>query len=516
MNLTHPAPAAPASLVAGVDFGSRSVRVTIVDASRGAIGNSVQPYLVITSAGDPDHAAQRHADHMEALTKAFRGAITSAGVNGADIAALALATTGSTIVPLDANLQPLDDYYLWCDRRAKKEAAEITGAARRLGWNGIAWANGVVSPEWGLAKILHWLRNNPEKRARLAAVAEHGDMAVATLCGVTNPAAIPRGACALGHKWLCQPAQGGFPPRAFLRAVDPLLETIADKLQGPVATSDHIAGRLCEKWADALGLRAGIPVPFAAIDTHWDCVAAGIAPGDAVNIIGTSSCVVVVTEKSGPLSGVFNMAQGSVLPSLATIEAGGIPAAGDILDAIARRAGKSVPELSREVACYAPGQSGLVRLPWDNGDRSTLVRQELRGVTLGWNLLSTAADEFHAAIEGMAFHTRLVLDGLARHGIPVRRVIHGGGIPRKDDALNRIFASVLNRPVLVAESDATGLGAAIFAFCAAGRFTSVEEAQKALCPKHRVFAPDPAAVAACEPLFRRFEKLYLALGNNPL
>lgn len=524
MNPVHssspdPAPGTAARgsrIVTGVDFGTRSVRVSIVDDARGVLGSCAQSYRVITDPSNPDHASQRHEEHMDSLAKAFCGAIANARIAGDDVESLALATTGSTIVPLDEKMQPLDDYYLWCDHRAKDEAAEITEVAHRVGWKGIEWANGVFSPEWGLAKILHWLRRNPEKRERFAAVVEHSDMAVATLCGIADVAEIPRNACAMGHKWLCQPAQGGMPPREFLSALDPLLENIADKLRGPCKTSDHVAGHLCKEWADRLGLRAGIPIPFASIDTHWDTVAVGIAPGDVVNIIGTSSCLVAVTEKPGPIPGVFNMARGSVLPSLATIEAGGIPAAGDLFDAIARRAGKTVAEMSRAVAGHKPGQSGLIRLPWDNGDRSPFVKQVPGGVTLGWTLRSTAEDEFHAAVEGMAFHTRIILDGLAARGIPVNRVIHGGGIPRKDDVLNRIFANVLGKPVLVAETDTTGLGAAIFAFRAINRFDSIEAAQKAICPKHRVFTPEPEAVAAYEKHFRHFEKIYHALGNSPL
>jgi L-ribulokinase len=475
------------------------------------LGSRAEPYEVIRTE-NPDHASQRHADHMAALTRAFRAALEATNIDGGSLSALALATTGSTVVPLDADMLPLDDYYLWSDHRATKEAMDITETARRADWKGIAWAGGAYSAEMGLGKILHWLRNNPEKRERFAAVAEHGDMAVATLCGVTNPAAIPRGACALGHKWLYNAAHGGLPPREFLRAVDPLLENIAEKLKGPVGTSDRVAGRLCAEWAGKLGLRSGIPVPFASIDAHWDAIAAGIAPGGIVNVIGTSACVLAISPNCPPIPGVFSMAQGSIHPNFTGIEAG-VSAAGDLLDALARRAGKTVPQLSRAVANYKAGQSGLVRLAWDNGDRSVLLNSSLRGVTLGWTLLSTAEDEFHAALEGLAFHTRIILERFAEHGVPVNRVINGGGISRKDDGLNQIYANALNKPVLVPVSDTTGLGAAVFALLAAGAFKTVEEAQSALCPKHRVFHPDPTSVKTYDTLYPVFKNLYFTLGQ---
>ena len=52
-------------------------------------------------------------------------------------------------------------------------------------------------------------------------------------------------------------------------------------------------------------------------------------------------------------------------------------------------------------------------------------------MTLGWNLTHTAQDELFAAIEGTAFHTRVILERMAEHGAPIRRVINGGGIPQK-------------------------------------------------------------------------------------
>ena len=104
-------------------------------------------------------------DHLEALVRATRGALAEADVPGGDIAAIAVDTTGSSIVPVDDQMQPLDDYYLWCDHRAKAEAEQITEAARASKLPAIDWCGGAYSCEWGFAKLLHWLRHNPDKRA---------------------------------------------------------------------------------------------------------------------------------------------------------------------------------------------------------------------------------------------------------------------------------------------------------------------------------------------------------------
>src|SRR5690242_21583017 len=118
------------SLVAGVDFGTLSVRVSIFDHQQGRLGSATADYPLLRKKDDPDHATQSHRDHMTALVSATRKAIAAAGVRGKDILAIALDTTGSSVIPVDANLTPLDDYYLWCDHRSKVEAQAITKTAR--------------------------------------------------------------------------------------------------------------------------------------------------------------------------------------------------------------------------------------------------------------------------------------------------------------------------------------------------------------------------------------------------
>jgi L-ribulokinase len=284
------------SIVAGVDFGTLSVRVSIFDSARGRLGSGVAEYPLFRRKEDPDHATQSHADHMRALAEASRRAIEAAGVDGRVIEAMALDTTGSSVIPVDDRLQPLDDYYLWCDHRAWKEAGEITSAASILALDAIDWCGGIYSSEWGFAKLLHWLRHNPAKRARFATALEHCDMVAATLCGIADPAAVPRSVCAMGHKWMWNAQLGGLPPEDFLTAVDPLLAGVREKLGGRYATSDQIAGRLTPAWAEKLGLRGGIPIPVGAFDAHWDAIGAGVRLGDVVNVVGTSTCIMAIGD----------------------------------------------------------------------------------------------------------------------------------------------------------------------------------------------------------------------------
>ena len=500
------------TIVAGVDFGTASVRVSILDSGRGRLGFGTAPYPVARRQADADFVTQRHADHCQALEAAFAAALADAKVKGQDIAALAIDTTGSTVVPLDEKLQPLGDYYLWCDHRAWREAGEITAKARERKLAALDWSGGVYSSEWGFAKLLHWLRANPDMRSRFFTAAEHCDLMAATLCGVTDPTDMPRSVCAMGHKWMWNDALGGLPSDAFLSSVDPLLAGAHARLNGRYGTSDVIAGELSAEWASRLGLKAGIPIPIGALDAHWDAIGAGCQLGDVVNVIGTSTCIMALSKESRLIPGVSGIVPGSIHPGLYGIEAG-LSAVGSLFDAIAMRANVSLGELSAATAHHTAGQTGLLRFAWDDGDRSVLVDPRLRGVTMGLRLNHTAADELFAAIEGTAFHTKIILDRLQEYGTPIARVIHGGGIPQRNETLNRVYADVLNKPILVPSKDTTSLGSAIFAFLAAGAFKSVEEAQAALSPGYRVIEPSAEGVRTYEDLFPKFRALYFALGQ---
>ena len=499
-------------IVAGVDFGTLSVRVSIVDSNRGLLASAVSEYPLHRKREDPDFATQSHEDHMRALADATQSAVKSAGVSGAAIQSIALDTTGSSVIPVDAQLNPLDEYYLWCDHRAKQEAAEITALAHQDKLAAIDWCGGVYSSEWGFSKLLHWLRHNPGKREKFASAFEHCDMVAAALCGIKNPRNVKRSICAMGHKWLWNASLGGLPPENFLAKVDPLLAGVRAKLEGEYATSDKIAGTLSPYWAEKLGLQAGIPIPVGAFDAHWDAIGAGAKEGDVVNVVGTSTCIIAYTPKSNLIPGVCGVVPGSVHPQFTGVEAG-LSATGDIFGAIARRANTTVEELSKGLSSYRAGQTGLLRMTWDNGDRTVLVNPNLGGMTLGWNLLHTAQDELFAAIEGTAFHTRVILDRMSEHGAPTKRVINGGGIPQNNPVLNQIYANVLGRPVLVPSSKVTGLGSAIFAFLAAGIFQSIDEAQEHVCPKHDVFQPQPQTERVYAELYDLYRKIYFDFGT---
>jgi ribulose kinase len=134
---------------------------------------------------------------MRALAEATRQAVEEARIKGDRVEAIALYTTGSSVVPVGEGLVPLDDCYLWCDHRAKNEAEEITELAHKEGLEAIQWCGGVYSSEWGFAKLLHWLRHNPSKREKFVTAFEHCEWSLPR-CATSR---IPRTSSAVFARW---------------------------------------------------------------------------------------------------------------------------------------------------------------------------------------------------------------------------------------------------------------------------------------------------------------------------
>ena len=320
-------------------------------------------------------------------------------------------------------------------------------------------------------------------------------MVAATLCGITDPKKVKRSMCAMGHKWMWNRALGGLPPEEFLAKVDPLLAGVREKLDGEYATSDEIAG-----YAYLLIGRSNLGLKPAFRFRWAPSTPTGTqsAPAAAPTTWSTSSALPPASSalRRRPIwcRASAEWCRGACIPNARELKRA-CRRSGDIFNAIATRAGSDVQTLSKGLEKYRAGQTGLLRMTWDNGDRTVLVNPNLRGITLGWNLQSTAQDELFAAIEGTAFHSRVIFDRMAEHGVEVKRVINGGGIPQKNDVLNQVYANVLGCPVLVPSKSVVSLGSAIFAFLAAGAFKTVEEAQDKIGPSYKTYQPEKSEKA---------------------
>ena len=430
----------------GIDYGTNSVRAVIVDCSNGAeLGSSVVDYPsghqgVLLDRNNHHLARQNPADYLYGLENCVRGAIEQAkksGFSPETLAGIGVDTTGSSPMPVDASNNALAlapewkndinaQCWLWKDHTSHEEAATITRLAAELRPQFIAKCGNTYSSEWFWSKIWRCLKVAPETFEAAHSWVELADWIPSVLAGVSDPLAIKRGVCMAGHKALYCDEWGGLPDKEFLSLLDPKLAGLRDRLYERAYDASESAGKLSPKWAEKLGLPAGIAIAIGEMDVHYGAIGCGVREGTLVKVIGTSTCDcgVVSAEKDVPdIPGICGIVKGAILPGFYGIEAGQ-SAVGDIfkwwVEVVCEGDSALHQKLTDEASELKPGQSGLLALDWNNGNRTILVDPMLTGLLVGQTLYTTRAEIYRTLIEATAFGARAIIERIKEYRRPGR------------------------------------------------------------------------------------------------
>jgi len=416
--------------------------------------------------------------------------------------------------------------WLWKDHTGHAEAAEITALAEKEHPEYLAKCGGTYSSEWFFGKVLHCLRTDPTVFEAAYSWVECCDYIPAVLTGITQPDMIKRSRCAAGHKALFSEQWGGLPAKDFLSKLDPKLGELRDRLYNKSYTIETQAGILTEQWAQKLGLPGGIPVAVGAFDAHLGAVGSGIAPGKLIKIIGTSTCDMLVSESGRELAdipGICGIVDGSILPGYFGLEAGQ-SAVGDIFNWFVnyiQAGGKSAGSheaLTERAAKLKPGQSGLLALDWNNGNRTILVDQRLTGLLVGQTLHTRPEEIYRALIEATAFGALTIINRFEEYGVKVSEIINCGGIAEKNPLLMQIYADVTGREMKISRSaQSCALGACIAGAVVAGKkadgYDNFADAQAAMCGiKDVTYRPAPENHSLYQKLYALYKQLHDAFG----
>jgi L-ribulokinase len=551
----------------GLDYGTNSVRCLIVDVTNGnELGTAVYEYEtgeagIILDSADHNLARQNPADYIKGIEAAVKAAITDAknsdkGFDTSRIIGIGIDTTGSTPIPVDKNGTPLsmsDEFkgnpnacaWLWKDHTGHAEAADITELAEKEHPEYLAKCGGTYSSEWFFSKVLHCLRTDPAVFDAAYSWVECCDYIPAVLTDTTKPDIIKRSRCAAGHKAMFNDQWGGLPAKDFLAKLHPELGELRDRLYEKTYTVKTQAGKLTEQWAHKLGLPAGIPVAVGAFDAHLGAVGSGIAPGKLVKIIGTSTCDMLVwhglpareitakmaVPQLADIPGICGIVDGSILPGFFGLEAGQT-AVGDIFNwfvnyihrevsPLGQPGGESAgphEALTEKAAKLKPGQSGLLALDWNNGNRTVLVDQRLTGLILGQTLHTSAHAIYRALIEATAFGALTIINRFEEYGVKVSEVINCGGIAEKNPLLMQIYADVTDREMKISRSAQScalgaGIAGAVVAGAESGGYDDFADAQAAMCGmKGITYKPIPENHRVYQQLYVLYKQLHDAFG----
>ncbi len=442
------------SLLIGIDSGTQSTKVLVVDAANGAVvGEASEAYELIPNL--PAGAKEQHPHTWRnAAKRSIIAALKKAGASADEVVALGVSGQQHGFVPLDKNGEIIRPAKLWCDTSTAAECevltAKLGGPKAAIRETGNAFLPGFTAP-----KILWLKRHEPKNFARLAtvllphdylnfwltgqAVMEYGDASGSALLNVKT------------RKW----------SQKTLRAIDPKL---ADALP-PLRPSDRPAGFLQPSVAAELGLKTTALVSAGGGDNMMGAIGTGnTRPGVVTASFGTSGTIFACAAKPviDPLGEIaaFCDSTNRWLPLLCTMN---VTVATEM---VREDFGLTHDQFAEEAAKAPPGCRGLFLLPYLEGERTPNVPHGT-GVWFGASGKTFNAPCFaRAAMEGVTLGMNYGLRRLRQLGLKPRQIRATGG-GAKSKFWRQIMADIFDAEVVTLKiSEGAAYGAALQALWA--------------------------------------------------
>ncbi len=460
-------------VVLGLDLGTTEVKAGLVAADGRLIALARAGYGQDTT-DQHGRSEQDPGAWWSAVIGAVRGLHLTDATN---IAAIGVDGHGPTLVAVDARGEATRPAITFLDSRAAGEAEELEAATGVRGW-GLG----------GLPAALWLERHEPEVAAESRWYLATWEWLALRLSGVAARPLVP---------------DQLVPDHALVAAAG----VPTDRLPPPVRTGD-VVGALTETAADALGLRAGIPVVGGTVDAFASYLGAGLLePGDAYDPGGAAGGFGVYWDTPVEVAGGF--VTPAPLPGLFSVGAA-MAATGRALDWYRDQIlgdTLTTSALLDEAAATPPGADGLVFLPYLAGERSPIWDPEARGVLAGLTLAHGRGHVARAIVEASALAIRHVAQPMLAAGVRVTEMRVCGG-PARSAFWNQVKADVTGFRVAVpAVLETAVLGSAILASVGVGIHGSLPGAIAAMTRIEARIEPQ----AGLAPLYGRLFDAYLAL-----
>jgi xylulokinase len=478
------------SCVVGCDIGTQSTKGVLLSESGKVLAVATARYGVdIPAPGRAEQDANAWIAAVTAvvseLARAAPGPVTHLGISA----------QVDGVVAMDKNLEPLHPAIIWMDRRAVMETAS---AEDRVGSDEIFAITGLNCDAGHSAPKMRWLLDRIESAP--AYLMPPATVVTSWLCG--NVAQDHANASSsmlynvVSRRWSTRMLE------AF--AID-------DSLLPPVTDATSDIGSVRPDIAEQLGLPPLCRVIAGTGDDHSGAVGAGaVDPGIVVDVMGTAEPI--GTTARTPVFDTARLVEthAHAVPGLVFVENPGFVSGGSVLW-LAAILGIGQAEVIGRAADATAGAKGCVFLPALSGAMTPRWNAHARGSFTGLTMEHSPEDLMRAVLEGCAFAAKDVIVRLGEIGLPIAdvRVTGGGG---GSPTWMQIKADVLGMPVRTVAGDASAMGAACLAATAAGWYSDVPAAARALAqPSSRWYVPHESTVELYDDGYRRYRQVFDAL-----
>lgn len=487
--------------VLATDIGTTGTKTILFGLDGTAISKALIEYPLYSPT--PATAEQDPDEIWQAVLKTIWQVIQQSGVNAQEILCLSFSAAMHSVIGMDRSGQRLTRSITWADNRS---AAWANWIKQEYGLDPYRRTGTPIHPMSPLVKLV-WLRQ------------EHPDLFRQVDKWISIKEYV---FYQLFHQYVIDHSMASATGLLNLAQLDwdPAALAIAgirsDQLSTLVPTT-HILKPMAAKWSEMMGIRADLPVVIGATDGVLSNLGLGaIQPGVVATTIGTSGAVRAVVDRpvTDPQARLFCYA----LTEQHWVVGGAVNNGGIALrwlrDQLADAEGLTAKQLGidpyeilmRMAATIPAGSDGLIFHPYLLGERSPLWDANARGSFFGLTLNHTKSHLVRAALEGILFNLRLVLQALQDFTEPAVRIQATGGFARSS-LWRQMMADIFHQEITIpAQHESSCLGAAILGLYALQVIDSIDRVTELIGETHR-HQPDAANAAIYEQIFPVYVQL---------
>lgn len=497
----------------GADIGTTAIKAALFDENGHKLLHHAQEYeLVKPDAQRVEQIPQVYWDTFKICVKIV---IEDSGVNPADIKAFAMDSSAETIVFLDEDMKPLDNFYVWLDSRAVIEAEEINA---HFASDVIMHATGQtpIDPCFPAAKIAWFRKNKPELFQKINMMFMCDDYILWLMSGKK---------VSHGSSW-CTSYFWDITTKKWWPEMMDYLELTPKQLPEIVECGTPI-GKILPEVADELGLPRDLLLVVGGQDQSSGAIGVGnVIPGIFSESTGGALMVCTTSDKPVFDTNCSIPCNYSDMEGVYMIQAG---AKGGILlrwlrDTLCEEelrmgeAGETdAYDLMSQMAAATPaGAEGLFLMPFFGGAGNPYHDNYGRGVLYGLSLGHTKGHIIRAFMEALACNIAKIIEYTENlTGIKVTQVRSLGG-GSKSSLWCQIKADVMNREVVTMKNtqDAACLGAAIIAGYGYGAWDSIADAVLTFTEIDKIYKPNPVNREAYDLLLRKWDVFIDAMEGH--